>query len=92
MSENQMALAAARNGTYALLLAMGCPLDKVKEAWKMIQVHSVSEDSIQLCKDAIYEINKKAWVDACGHKFVTDKDKANGECGLCGISFHEWHG
>jgi hypothetical protein len=28
----------------------------------------------------------------CGHMFVTPENKANGICGLCGISFDEWHG
>jgi hypothetical protein len=28
----------------------------------------------------------------CGHMFVTPENKAKGICGLCGISFDEWHG
>lgn len=28
----------------------------------------------------------------CDHRFVNNKNKALGICGLCGISFDEWHG
>jgi hypothetical protein len=28
----------------------------------------------------------------CEHRFVNNKNKALGICGLCGISFGEWHG
>jgi hypothetical protein len=28
----------------------------------------------------------------CEHRFVNNKNKTLGICGLCGISFDEWHG
>ena len=28
----------------------------------------------------------------CDHKYVNNKNRALGICGLCGISFDKWHG
>mgnify|MGYP003345957487 CR=1 FL=1 len=39
----------------------------------------------------IESIGKKPYVD-CPHMFVTTENKAKGICGICGISFDEWHG
>jgi hypothetical protein len=39
--------------------------------------------------EGTYADTKNAY---CGHMFVTPENKAKGICGLCGISFDEWHG
>ena len=39
-----------------------------------------------------YEIYPNAGRYDCPHSYVNNKNKALGICGLCGISFDEWHG
>lgn len=53
-----MAHAAARNSIYALLITLGCPLDKVKDAWKITLMGLLADDPIELCQDAIKQVTE----------------------------------
>lgn len=35
---------------------------------------------------------RNTYAGCCDHTFLTPENKAKGICGLCGISFDEWHG
>ena len=68
---------------------------------KKVTNHAVFENEVPLGDDVVMVqclscgvmgINQREDAKLCRHKFVTDEDKAKGLCGLCGISFAEWHG
>lgn len=68
---------------------------------KKVTNHAVFENEVPLGDGVVLVqclgcgvmgVNQREDAKPCGHNFVTAEDKANGICGICEITFAEWHG